>query len=266
MWFGSSFRAGTNEMTQADTCAADAAALSSPTPERRPRVLLALSGSVACLKAPELALALSAFCEVRCVATSAALHFLACPEAVAADPARQPGRLLAGCQLFTDADEWRAWEGRGDPVLHLSLRRWADLLIVAPLSANSLAKLSGGHAESLVSCVARAWDWRKRKPLLAAPAMNTEMWESPLTGQQLRVLRELGVVVVHPMEKRLVCGDVGMGAMATVEVLVEAVRHALRAYTADEAAEAEAAVADEELQAVWESGADVARAAGKHVK
>ena len=223
---------------------------------RRPRVLLGLSGSVACIKAPELVLALSAFAEVRCVATAPALHFLACPEAAAADPARLPGRLLAGCQLFVDADEWRAWEGRGDPVVHLSLRRWADLLLVAPLSANSLAKLSGGQAESLLSCVARAWDWRRGKPLLVAPAMNTEMWESPLTGRQLAVLEGLGAGVVRPVSKRLVCGDVGMGAMASVEALVDAVKEALKGYAVvDGVVETESSVADEELQAVWESGA-----------
>ena len=145
---------------------------------RRPRVLLGLTGSVACVKAAELVAALSVFADVRVVATASALHFL---PADSGPGAVRP--LLHGAQLFTDAHEWAAWRGRGDPVLHISLRRWADALLIAPLSANSLAKLAGGLADSLLACTARAWDLRGGRPLLAAPAMNTDMWEHPLTEQ-----------------------------------------------------------------------------------
>jgi phosphopantothenoylcysteine decarboxylase len=108
------------------------------------------------------------------------------------------------------------------------LRRWADVLLIAPLSANSLAKLAGGLCDNLLTCVARAWDFAGGKPLVVAPAMNTAMWEHPLTTRQLGVLTgTLGVRVVPPVSKALACGDVGAGAMASVADIVAAVRAAL---------------------------------------
>ena len=187
--------------------------------QRKPRVLLAFTGSVACVKAELLVAALAAFAEVRCMATPAALRFLA-PDGCA--PERLHGALLA-----TEATEWAAWRAVGDPVVHIALRRWADLLLVAPLSANSLAKLAGGLCDNLVTCVARAWDFQAGRPLLVAPAMNTAMWAHPLTARHLAVLAELGVCVVPPIAKRLACGDVGMGALAAVETLAAEVQRAL---------------------------------------
>jgi phosphopantothenoylcysteine decarboxylase len=139
-------------------------------------VLLGLSGSVACVKAPALVAALSAFADVRVVATPAALRFL--PPGDAGDAAQQ---RLAGAPLSTDAAEWAVWRAVGDSVHHIALRRWADVLLVAPLSANSLAKLANGLCDNLLTCVARAWDFRK--PLAVAPAMNTAMWDSPFTAR-----------------------------------------------------------------------------------
>lgn len=65
-----------------------------------------------------------------------------------------------------DEDEWRAWQAVGDPVLHIELRRWADVYVVAPLSANTLAKLANGLCDNLVTCVARAWDFQR--PMLVS--------------------------------------------------------------------------------------------------
>ena len=59
--------------------------------------------------------------------------------------------------LYTDLDEWNAWTKRGDPVLHIDLRNWADILIVAPLDANTLAKIACGISDNLLTCVLRAW-------------------------------------------------------------------------------------------------------------
>lgn len=67
-------------------------------------------------------------------------------------------------QAVKRADEWRQWGSVGDPVLHMELRRWADTLVVAPLSANTLAKAAGGLCDNLLTCVVRAWDWQR--PLL----------------------------------------------------------------------------------------------------
>ena len=177
---------------------------------RRPRVLLGLSGSVACVKAEQLVAALSRFADVRVVATPAALRFLDPPPAP--DAATPPRRDLAGAPLLTDATEWAAWRAVGDTVVHIALRRWADVLLVAPLSANSVAKLAGGLCDNLLTCVARAWDYGK--PVLVAPAMNTAMWTSPFTGRHLAVLADLGVCVVQPVAKRCVRPGAALGVLA----------------------------------------------------
>jgi hypothetical protein len=121
----------------------------------------------------------------------------------------------------------------------LQLRRWADVLVIAPLSANTLAKLAHGLADGLLTCVARAWELRAggggggggggaapppaAKPLLVAPAMNTAMWEHPATGAQLATLGAWGVAVVPPVAGALACGDTGCGALAAVADIAAAV-------------------------------------------
>lgn len=184
-------------------------------PQRRPRVLLAASGSVATIKLAQLAELLVQFADVRVVATKSAHYFFRDEE------------LPAACRpVLGDEDEWRQWRAVGDPVVHIELRRWADALVVAPLSANTLAKIANGLCDNLLSCVVRAWDWGK--PLLLAPAMNTFMWESPFTEQHLAVCRRLGATVVPPVSKRLACGDVGAGAMAAPADIAAACRQQLR--------------------------------------
>ena len=151
--------------------------------------------------------------------------------------------------LFRDADEWPGTAlHRGDPVLHIELRKWADMLIVAPLDANTLAKFAIGISDNCLSCVFRAWDFSK--PVILAPAMNTIMWESPVTLRHLapvargprrrkRARRSENldrgspayfarlaprVVLIPPQAKRLACGDIGLGAMAEVTEIAEVVR------------------------------------------
>eukprot|EP00076_Gallus_gallus_P015483 XP_015134528.1 phosphopantothenoylcysteine decarboxylase isoform X3 [Gallus gallus] len=97
------------------------------------------------------------------------------------------------------------WKGRSDPVLHIELRRWADLMLVAPLDANTLAKLANGICDNLLTCVIRAWDLHK--PLLFCPAMNTAMWEHPITAQQVEQLKGFGYTEIPCVVKKLVCGD-----------------------------------------------------------
>jgi len=124
--------------------------------------------------------------------------------------------------VLTDDDDWHSWKQKGDPVLHIELRKWADVLVVAPLSANTLAKLSCGICDNLLTSVARAWDFRK--PFLVAPAMNTYMWDHPVTAPQIEKLEKWGIQVIEPISKVLACGDLGKGAMAQVSTVVEAVR------------------------------------------
>ncbi|KAF2366843.1 Flavoprotein [Trinorchestia longiramus] len=137
----------------------------------------------------------------------------------------QVQQLYPELNIVGDEMEWRAWRGRGDPVLHIQLRRWADLLVIAPLSANTLAKLACGLCDNLLTCVARAWD--PQKPLLFCPAMNTFMYDHPFTAQHVHKLKELGYIEVAAVSKRLMCGDVGGGAMAEVQDIVAVIRGAL---------------------------------------
>ena len=83
---------------------------------------------------------------------------------------------------FKDQDEWDAWSKRSDPVLHIELRKVCSALVVAPLSANTMAKFANGLADNLLSCTFRAWDFKnKSKPVIIAPSMNTCMYEHPIT-------------------------------------------------------------------------------------
>ena len=219
----------------------------SPSDARAPtsRILLGATGSVAAIRTPTLVRALrEAGHDVRVVATESALYFfdpndLGPPAADA--PPLPPG------PLHRDADEWPG-DGyrRGDPVLHIELRKWADVFIVAPLDANTLAKFALGLSDNCLTCVFRAWDFAR--PVVLAPAMNTLMWESPVTRRHLAQILDdrgdgqapegwtldeadavfarhaPGIVLVPPQAKRLACGDVGLGAMAEVASIAEVVR------------------------------------------
>jgi len=242
-------------------------------------VLLAVSGSVAAVKWPQLVLALSAFADVRVATTKASRAFHAATEAYDAESLTAAGAVLRATEareaaagryahpsaagggapaaagggggsgggaatvipvppmaphgphvpLFTDADEWHGYKAvHTDAVVHIELRKWADVLLVAPMSANTLAKMAMGLADNIVTCVARAWDLRDaRKAFLAAPAMNTAMLEHPVTAPQVTTLRSWGVVVLPTAPPRvLACGDVGSGAMLAVGDVVAVVRAA----------------------------------------
>ncbi|KAI9686563.1 MAG: hypothetical protein M1822_003574 [Bathelium mastoideum] len=126
-------------------------------------LLLAATGSVAAIKLPAILRRLgSAHAErlaVRVVLTRAATRFLAGQDAAGEQPHWASLRDCPGVQaVYTDEDEWRLPWSRGAPILHIELRRWADLLVVAPLSADALGKVVGGRCDDLLSEVMRAWD------------------------------------------------------------------------------------------------------------
>jgi phosphopantothenoylcysteine decarboxylase len=207
-------------------------------------ILLGVTGSVAAIKTPDLVAALRAAGHaVRVVATDSALYFF--------DPAvLDPSRVLRNPDVvIVDGDEWPGRDDgqryrRGDPVMHVELRRWADLLLVAPLDANTLAKFATGLCDNCLTCVWRAWD--PARPIAIAPAMNTFMWNHAHTRRHLRALAaDAGAAhvpshlddsatlvqinarcrnfrIVGPQIKELACGDVGEGAMADVADLVQA--------------------------------------------
>lgn len=113
------------------------------------------------------------------------------------------------------------WHKIGDPVLHIELRKWADLMVIAPLDANTLGKIASGICDNLLTCTVRAWDLKK--PLYFAPSMNTYMWEHPITAQQIETLKTFGYKELPPVVKKLACGDYGAGAMAEVNTVVSAI-------------------------------------------
>jgi phosphopantothenoylcysteine decarboxylase len=212
------------------------------------RIILGVTGSVAAVRTPALYAALRAAGHlVRVVATGPALYFF--DPAELGPPSAGPGLDDRGGPLFVDADEWAGTRyRRGDPVPHIAFRQWADLLIVAPLDANTLAKFALGLSDNFLTCLFRAWDFSR--PVVLAPAMNTLMWQSPVTLRHLRqLLADRGdghretldpwsldqaaevfarhaprLWLVPPQAKRLACGDVGVGAMAEVATLAETVR------------------------------------------
>ncbi|KAI1328241.1 phosphopantothenoylcysteine decarboxylase [Xylariaceae sp. FL0255] len=215
---------------------------------RQKHLLLAATGSVATIKIPLIIQALSSHVEagrlaIRVILTNNAAHFLAGQSAE--QPTVESLSSLPGVEAVyaDDAVEWggAGWT-RGADILHIELRRWADVLLVAPLSANSLAKIVNGICDNLFTSVCRAWDTdgavdgagevqgdkRTRKRIIVAPAMNTAMWRHPVTAKQMRVLgEEWGVrvdestgeetgwfeVLLPQSAKALACGDVGSGAM-----------------------------------------------------
>lgn len=189
-------------------------------------ILLAASGSVATIKLPLIAAALSGYTDVstRIVITQNARNFLQ------GQAQEQPFlESLTGIKgvdgIYYDSDEWSKPWVRGDKILHIELRRWAHLLLVAPLSANTMAKMANGISDNLLLSVIRAWDTTglvdmRKKYIMIAPAMNTAMWRHPITNKQLKNIKqdwtdgeESSVVILKPIEKELACGDTGDGAM-----------------------------------------------------
>ncbi|KAJ3159263.1 hypothetical protein HDU86_001866 [Geranomyces michiganensis] len=200
--------------TKLSTQQGSSSSLQSQHPPRPRRIILAVTGSVASIKLPLLVDrmrdAYKGAVELKIVSTLHALHFF--------DP-----NNVGGVQVLTDADEWTIWKRISDPVLHIELRNWADAIVIAPLDANTLAKLASGLADNLLTCILRAWDMAK--PVIVCPAMNTVMWEHPFTRKHLGVCTgELGYAIIEPVVKTLACGDTGVGAMAEVGFIAGVVR------------------------------------------
>jgi phosphopantothenoylcysteine decarboxylase/phosphopantothenate--cysteine ligase len=112
----------------------------------------------------------------------------------------------------------------GDYMEHIRLARWADVVLAAPCTANTLNKLSRGIGDDLVCTLFLAHDFTK--PWLIAPAMNTRMYEHPTTRESLERLRAMGCTIVEAGSGALACGEIGAGRLAEPEVLLDAVLHA----------------------------------------
>jgi phosphopantothenoylcysteine decarboxylase / phosphopantothenate---cysteine ligase len=167
------------------------------------RILLGVTGGIAAYKSAELVRRLrEAGAEVRVVMSAGATRFITplTLQALSGQPVRS--------DLF-DAD---AEAARG----HIELARWADAVLIAPASANNLARLAQGLADDLLSTLCLA----TRAPLLVAPAMNHVMWENPATQDNLARLRERGVRICGPGSGGQACGEIGPGRMLEPPELV----------------------------------------------
>ncbi len=211
-------------------------------------LLLAASGSVATIKLPNIVKELGKYSNlsIRIILTKSARNFLA------GQSSEQPllETLLEYNNvdgIYHDEDEWnRPWIRNGG-ILHIELRRWASILVIAPLSANSMAKMTTGLADNLLLSVVRAWDTTgvvdasiegdMKKLIVVAAAMNTAMWKHPITKKQINILEndwgikespEGWVEVLRPIEKTLACGDTGDGAMHEWQDIVNVIEARLR--------------------------------------
>ncbi|MFP4611062.1 MAG: bifunctional phosphopantothenoylcysteine decarboxylase/phosphopantothenate--cysteine ligase CoaBC [Thiohalophilus sp.] len=166
-------------------------------------ILLGVTGSIAAYKAADLVRRLrEAGAEVRVVMTGGACEFVTPMtfQAVCGHPVHQD---------LLDADAEAAMG-------HIELARWADAIIVAPASADFLARLAQGRADDLLSAVCLAAE----RPLAVAPAMNTHMWTNPATADNVRTLQQRGILLIGPDAGEQACGDVGAGRMSPPEQIV----------------------------------------------
>lgn len=178
-----------------------------PVKKNNARVLLGVSGGISAYKAVDLASRLTGEgAAVRTVMTSSACELIR-PRSFEAVTASAVYTSLWDC--FTD-----------DKIVHISLADWADLIVVAPATANIIGKVANGICDDLLStllCV--LWE----KPILLAPAMNEKMWRNPVVQENIKTLKERGVKFVGPVRGRLACGAEGIGRMSEPEEIIEAI-------------------------------------------
>lgn len=185
--------------------------------DKKFHLLIGATGSVATIKVPLIIDKLFKIytpekVSIQLIVTKPAEHFL------------KGLKISTHVKIWREEDEWFGFRKLGDPVLHHELRKWADIFLIAPLSANTLAKLANGICNNLLTSVLR--DWTPSTPVLVAPAMNTFMYINPMTKTHLKILQEDApyITVLSPVEKVLICGDIGMGGMREWSEIVEILR------------------------------------------
>lgn len=174
------------------------------------RILLIVGGGIAAYKACELVrLIRKAGHQVTCVVTAGGQHFVT-PMTLAA---------LSENQVYTTL-----WDLKDEAEMgHIQLSRAADLVVVAPATADLMAKMTAGIADDLATTLLLATD----KPVLAAPAMNVRMWQHAATRRNVATLRADGVTVLEPDEGPMACGEFGPGRLPEPEAILRAIAAAL---------------------------------------
>jgi phosphopantothenoylcysteine synthetase/decarboxylase len=170
-------------------------------------ILLGVTGGIAAYKVVDLAGKLTAAgAHVQTVMTKSACRFVG-PKSF---------ETITCAPVYTSL--WSDSEGRKSA--HIALAEWADVVVVAPASADIIGKMANGICDDLLSTTLCAcWSCR----MLFAPAMNTRMWENPAVQRNVTTLREMGVQMIGPAVGRLACGDEGMGRMAEPQEILQAI-------------------------------------------
>ena len=154
---------------------------------------MGITGGIAAYKIPSLVrLIKKANCETEIILTGSAENFVA----------RMTLETLSGKKVWTDDDF-------GSSIPHIKLSQWADVLVIAPCTANTIAKISHGIADNLLTSAVIASDC----PVLIFPAMNEKMYGNPATQENINILKSRGVKIVEPSDGELACGDSGKGRM-----------------------------------------------------
>jgi phosphopantothenoylcysteine synthetase/decarboxylase len=173
------------------------------------RILFMLSGSIACYKAcAAISQLVQRGHQVKCVATEGALKF------VGVATLEGLTREKVGTDLFEE----------GAALEHISLARWADVVVLCPATAHTLNRVSAGLGDDLAGALLLAHDWTK--PLVVAPAMNPAMWNHPATAASVERLKQWGARFVELGVGRTACGEVGEGRLAEPDEIVAAIESA----------------------------------------
>lgn len=174
------------------------------------RILLGVTGSIAAYKTADLASKLTqAGAQVEVLLSRAAQEFVS----------PLTFQSVTGRRAYTDEDLWSS-EAH---ILHVGLAEYADLLVIAPATANTIAKLASGQADSLINITGLAANC----PILVAPAMDANMFENPATQSNVGTLSSRGVTIVGPIEGRMASGQLGLGRMVEPNELLGHIRLAL---------------------------------------
>jgi phosphopantothenoylcysteine decarboxylase/phosphopantothenate--cysteine ligase len=179
--------------------------------KRVPNILLGVSGGIAAYKAVELASKLTgAGARVNTIMTEAACRLI-CPKSFEA---------VTSSAVFTGL-----WDTNTEfKTSHINLVNWADIVVVAPATANIIGKIANGICDDLLSttlCV--CWPLIKSGAVLLAPAMNDNMWGNPAVQRNIRMVIEMGFQLIGPVEGRLACGTEGIGRMSEPQDILEAI-------------------------------------------
>jgi len=173
----------------------------------RLNVLLGVSGGIAAYKAVDLACKLTAAgASVKTIMTENACRFIGAKSFEA----------VTGMEVFTSM-----WDGPQEyQIGHISLAEWADIIAVAPATANIIGKIANGICDDLLSTVlCVCW----QKPVLIAPAMNEKMWNNPAVRKNVESISQMGLKIIGPQKGRLACGAEGLGRMSEPQEILTAI-------------------------------------------